>query len=274
MNNISEPLEVKLNLDQFANRWQKARVSALLRTCDLPSVGTDKTEENLLKQYFSKSQRAADGGLNTSAENLYRAVFDYSRLLGLSLSKFLGLTFEVQDFQELLKKSGIPCAQGNWEERSNARVLNRKGCDFCPQAGAQVCDYWREALDGLVMGLGDKERFVRHACARHGDSTCVDVFYREAGERPENSLAWGTLPEHMSPILSEICHDFENKMKVPVLLKGLREGVLYFEFKLPTDGHCGGGQLLIGAFQRKVQKHYPGLKVQETTPRAVLGVEK
>ena len=197
----------------------------------------------------------------------------------MSLSKFLGLSFEIQDFQNLLEKSGIPCVQGRWESRKNAKILSRKGCDFCPKSGVNACDYWREALDGLVIGLGDKERLARHASIRHGDTACVDVFYFDGfyfdpEGRKETSLAWGPLPEHMAKNLMEICEDFERVMKVSILLKGLNEGVLYFEFKSSTDALCSGGQLLTSTFQRKIQKQYPGLVIQEVTPRAVLGVEK
>jgi hypothetical protein len=192
----------------------------------------------------------------------------------MSLSKLLGVSYEVQDFQNLLENSGIPCVQGNWESRPTARILSRKGCDFCKTSGANACDYWREALDGLVMGLGDKERLARHASVRHGDSACVDVFYFDGEGGKKASLAWGPLPEHMAQNLLGICDDFECKMKASIQIKGMSEGVLYFEFKSSTDVLCSGGQLLTSTFQRKIQKNYPGLVVQEVTPRAVLGVEK
>jgi hypothetical protein len=124
------------------------------------------------------------------------------------------------------------------------------------------------------MGLGEKERLARHASVRHGDGECVDVFYFETERSKENSMAWGPLPEHMAASLTEVCDDFKSKMRTSILLKGLSEGILYFEFKSSTDNHCGGTHLLTSVFQRKLQKIYPGLLAHEVTPRAVLGVEK
>lgn len=274
----------KFDVDEFNRRWLKARISALhkSRKNSHPPMESDALDESLsesdlLDQFFSRTTDETSDENTKKKDGLLRNVFDHSRFLAMSLSRFLGLSFEIQDFQDVLEKSGIPCVQGRWESRRTARVLTRKGCDFCTKSGANACDYWREALDGLVMGLGDKERMARHASVRHGDSSCIDIFYFDAAEPTgpkENSLAWGALPEHMQSKLMEICDDFEHKMKASILLKGMNEGILYFEFKSSTDVLCSGGQLLTSTFQRKIQNSYPGLRVQEVTPRAVLGVEK
>ncbi|HEY8270610.1 MAG TPA: hypothetical protein VIG33_06945 [Pseudobdellovibrionaceae bacterium] len=266
---------ITFNAEEFNQRWLKARTSALRKVCEPSKDTIEFSEADLIDQYFSQVAAATPEERIKKKDQLLRHVFDHSRLLAMSLSKFLGVTFEIQDFQDLLEKSEIPCVQGQWDSRRTAKVLNRHGCDFCPKSGANACDYWREALDGLVMGLGDKERLARHASVRHGDAACVDVFYFDAEEeRRETSLAWGPIPESMTAKLLEICDDFESKMKTSILLKGLREGVLYFEFKSSTDTLCSGGQLLASTFQRKIQKHYPALRIQEVTPRAVLGVEQ
>lgn len=270
-----EPL--KYNTDDFHIRWLKARISAIHNSENSAnenngvSVNSTESESTLIEQYFAQSSELNPDEMSKKKDLLLKNIFDYSRQLAISFSKFTKLSFELQDFQDLLSRSEIPCVQGEWEARAKARILTRKGCSFCVKAGANACDYWREALDGLVMGLGEHERLARHASVRHGDDACVDVFYFDAEGRKETSLAWGPLPEHMAPQLKLICDDFENKMKTSVLLKGLSEGVLYFEFKSSTDMLCSGGQLLTSTFLRKVQKRYPGLKVQEVTPRAVIG---
>lgn len=266
----------KYNVDEFHQRWQKARISALCKASkNNPDFNFSEqpaeAESILVDRYFSKNIDTDSVTLNKKKDSLLKDIFDHSRLLAISFSKYMGLSFELQDFQNLLSGSQIPCVQGEWETREKARVLTRKGCGFCTQAGANACDYWREALDGLVIGLGERERLARHASVRHGDTACVDVFYFDTDGKKETSLAWGPLPEHMAPELKLICDDFEDKMKTSVLLKGLSEGILYFEFKSATDTFCSGGQLLTSTFLRKIQKRFPGLLVQEVTPRAVIG---
>jgi hypothetical protein len=255
------------DIQEFYQRWTKARISAIKKSAPESTGSELSSEPELLEQYFSNS--------NDSKKNdiLLRNIFDHSRQLALGLSKFLKISFEIQDFQNLLEQSSIPCVQGKWENRETARILSRKGCDFCPKVGANACDYWREALDGLVMGLGEKERLARHASVRHGDDSCIDIFYTEAPSRKENILAYGPLPDHMEATLTTVSEDFEIKMKKAIVLKGLSEGVLYFEFATSTDALCGGTQLLTSTFQRKIQQHYPGLLVKEISPCAVLGVE-
>jgi hypothetical protein len=254
-----------IDFDDFHQRWVSARVAAIHKV--LPSKSAE--ESDLVDQYYSTFSDASPEDKAKKRDALLKNIFDHSRLLALSFSKFKGLTFEIEDFKDLLQNSQIPCFQGKWGSRENAKVLTRNGCNFCPKSGAFACDYWREALDGLVMGLGEKERLARHASIRHGDKECVDVFFTEE----KNQLAFGPLPDHMAKNLSDICLEFENKMKSTVLVKGLSEGILYFEFKSSTDEHCGGTNLLTYTFQRKIQKVFPGLLVKEISPRAVLGVE-
>lgn len=279
--NLEPKKEVsKYYIDDFHQRWHKARVSAIRKAMGsdsnfaLSEGAASELESALIDQYFSQNSgvNLSESERTQKKDMLLKNIFDHSRLLAISFSKCMGLSFELQDFQDFLTGSQIPCVQGQWVTREKARVLTRSGCGFCAQAGADACDYWREALDGLVMGLGEDERLARHASIRHGDSACIDVFYSDKDGNKETSLAWGPLPEHMAAELKLICDDFESKMKTSVLLKGLSEGVLYFEFKSATDTFCNGGQLLTSTLLRKVQKKYPGLTVQEVTPRAVIGV--
>lgn len=261
----------KFDPEEFHGRWLKARISAINKAA--PSeISSKLSESDLIDHFFSTIRNNSEKESTQKKDTLLKNIFDHSRLLAISLSKHLGLSFEIEDFQNLLKKSQIPCFQGNWENRTNARILTRNGCDSCKNAGANACDYWREAIDGLVMGLGEKERFARHASVRHGDTSCVDVLFFES-ETSKETLALGPLPEHMAPTLLSICEDFERKMNVPIQIKGLSEGILYFEFKASTDNMCGAGNLLTLTFQRKIQKLYPGLSVKEISPYAVLGVE-
>lgn len=272
------------DMDSFNRRWKSARLSAF------PEFFPEKTptaptgtapasrlpppiESEMVEHFFSSRQDKAEepAAREKRKDTFFRDVFQNSRKLGLSLSKHLGLTFEIQDFQDLMQGSGIPCVQGQWSMRENARVLNRKGCDFCLGAGSHACDYWLEALDGLIMGLGEKERIARHASVRHGDATCIDVLYTESVPGRNEGLAWGPVPEHMALDLFETAEYFQRQTGIAVDLKGMKEGVLYFEFKTSTDGSCGTGGLSTRKFQDMLADRFPGLSLKDVTPQAVLG---
>lgn len=268
----------QFDIGEFNQRWLKARVSAFrsLGSMSRPSMEPDPDptqalEADLVGRFLSLERTVDPSEAEKSKDALLRAVFENSRKLALSLAKRLGVTFEVQDFKDLLASSGIPCVQGRWSGRANARILGRKGCDYCIGSGANACDYWREALDGLVMGLGEKERLARHACVRHGDDECIDVFYTESVGGAGETLAWGPVPEHMALDLFESTAYFQLKNGVTIDLKGFREGVLYFEFKSSTDALCGSSNQLTLKFREMVQEKYPGLSLKDVTPQAVLG---
>ncbi len=268
------------DVDEFNQRWLKARISALseldANVQDLDPNNPEPTssqESDLIDRLLSPDASREPVEVEETKDILLRRVFDNSRKLAMSLSKHLGMTFEVKDFQGLLTASGIPCAQGQWSSRANARIINRKGCDFCVTSGSIACDYWREALDGLVMGLGEKERFVRHASIRHGDEECVDVFYLETNNSIDESFAWGPVPEHMALDIMEISAYFKYKNDVDIYIKGFREGILYFQFESSTDSLCGNTNTIMSKFYGQVREKFPGLQLMDVTPQAVLGTE-
>ncbi|HLU69349.1 MAG TPA: hypothetical protein VKZ88_01120, partial [Fibrobacteria bacterium] len=181
------------------------------------STGPENLETTLMEQILSVPDAegpARQAERQARTDRLQRAVFDKSRKLARSLSHHLGVSFEVQDFEALLTTSGVSCFQGEWSARPHARVLSRAGCDACPQSGAAACDYWREALDGLVVGLGDTERLARHASVRHGDAGCIDVFYAERSRKRDGDPAWGPLPDHMALDLLEATSLFRHRTDV------------------------------------------------------------
>jgi hypothetical protein len=126
-------------------------------------------------------------------------------------------------------------------------------------------------MDGLVMGLGDKERYVRHASVRHGDGECIDVFFTESASGGKDANAWGPIPEHMALELFEAAEFFRHENGVPMELKGYREGVLYYALGASTDPLCGTAGMLIAKFIARVRERFPGLAFVDATPQAVLG---
>lgn len=252
----------------FAGRWARSRLAALGGAAPGAAVGTD-SERSLLEACFQGAGEEA----GPRGEAVLRAVFDNSRKLGLSLAARLGVTFEIQDLQALLEAAAPPCLAGRWSGRERARVLERPGCGFALAAGPHACDYWREALDGLVMGLGDRERVVRHACARRGDGACIDVLFVEGGMEGKatgQTPAWAPLPDHMAIDLQEAAEYFRHKTGIGVDLKGVNEGVLHFRFEGSTDGRCAPGAASTKYFSELVHARFPGLRLRDVTPQAVL----
>lgn len=273
---IGAPM-TKLSVTDYEDlgvRWSQARISAIRKAFgDNSPNDINNHELHLLDFFLTTSSKAAHFEYEKKKHTLLRGVFDHSRRLALSFSKKFGLTFELDDFQDFLKTSKIPCSNGDWESRHSARILSRHSCSCGPisNAGTDVCDYWREAIDGFVMGLGERERFVRHSCIKRGDTTCVDVFYLDS---EYEALAWRPIPPEMAADLIQICKEFEKQMSVPILLKGIRESVLYFEFLNSRLNGCGGSQFLLTLFQRKINSKYPDLQIHDVTPKPVLGEKK
>lgn len=261
-----------MDLEDLSNRWQKARLSAVenaLSNCSensekpkgfLESVSLALKEEHLLEQVPQDKH-----------EEILRSVFLNSRKLAQSFSRHHGLSFELQDFHQLMRQSGIPCFQGVWDSRKDALVLTRGACSYAAGAKDFACSYWREALDGLVMGLGEEERSARHGCARIDGGACVDVLFVETNPAPGKSQHFGVIPPMLEEDLKQIKEQFLKNMKTEVEFVGYSSGTLYFQF--PKGTACGSGSIHQSALLSKIQTKHPYIKLQDISPRAVLGVE-
>ncbi|NUN06569.1 MAG: hypothetical protein HUU57_12505 [Bdellovibrio sp.] len=261
-----------MDFEDLSNRWQKARLSAVENTLLKGDENLEKPQAFLesvplsLKEEHLLGQVPAD-----KHEDILRAVFLNSRKLAQSFSRHHDLSFEIQDFQELLNQTGISCFQGSWSSRKDALVLTRGSCSYAKEANDFACMYWREALDGLVMGLGEEERSARHGCARIDGGACVDVLFVETNATPGKSQHFGVIPPMLVEDLNQIKEQFLNRMKTEVEFVGYSSGTLYFQF--PKGTACGSGSIHQAALLSKIQTKHPYIKLQDISPRAVLGVE-
>ncbi|GEM_PF-678794 len=261
----------RFDLKEFQDKWKKARLSALKEVLGEKSAGISD-EELLLKQVDTETK-----------EKALRKVFDNSRRLGLSVAKFLGLSWEASDLADLLPQVHVPCFSRPWRKHNSAYVLERAGCDSYSKTGSLGCDYWREALDGLVMGVGENERLSRHRSVGHGDSECLDVLFAEEFQPPRIVSApdpaekktigqkFGPIPEAMFESLKPIARQFES-MKIKLVLEGLSEGILYYRLDAHEGVLCGaGGKLMHDSFSREMAKLYPNTAIRDVAPLAVYG---
>lgn len=245
----------------FHNRWKHARLSALK-----PLLNEQNAQgENELVHVASQ---------NLSSENqdlVLRKVFDHSRKLGISVSRYFNLFWEINDIAEILFHSDATCLQGHWINTKTGKILKRQGCSF---GVPFFCNYWREALDGLVMGVGNTERYARHASLGHGDTECIDIFYDDSLDVNGLKPKFGELPEKiifgLSPLIA-----FLEKQSIRLNLKGLSEGILYYELaSYAEDGKplCGSSNRSVQAlFLKEVQTRFPGLIIKDASPLAVYG---
>ena len=243
--------------EQLALLWHRARVHALAR-----STGT------LLPDASPQAEAAAVVTLTpTQQEALERAVFDTSRLAGRALARRWGGPLSTGRIAECLSETPLPSLHGLWTHTGAALTLTREGCGTSPCAA--VCRYWREAIDGLVMGLGDEARFSRHRSQGHGDEHCLDVFYPEA----HRDQRWGAVPGDVQAALTPVTQTLQAG-GVTLTLLGCSERVLFYRLASSAGPACGaGGILLRNLVNHAVTTHCPGYSTVESSPVGVMREE-
>lgn len=222
-----------------------------------------------LARRWHAARAAANDPAVDSAERLRRA-FDHSLRLGKGFARLHGGAVEPERLPALLAQLGAPCLQGRWSEVETEAGfwLERAPCEAA--ATAQRCDHWREAIDGLVLGLTGGVRHTRHHSAGRGSDRCLDLFYAD----PESPLRHGTLPPALADGLASVralVHRFKG---AEVIFLGCSEGELLYQLRAPSrdPGTCGqgGAQPLQEIVERCLRKHFPALTPRELSPRPVL----
>jgi hypothetical protein len=214
----------------------------------------DDAEDDLLR-----------GALAENAEAANRGAFENSLRLGVGFARYHGTELALEEVPSALCEQASPCAAGTWVrvEGEPAMRLERSGC-AAAQLGPGACDYWREAIDGLVLGVTGGIRHARYQSVGHGDATCVDVLY----VNPESALRYGPIPSDVAAALEAISRQarmFDSRLKVEFV--GLSEGVLFYR-----EASTGGpSEVSVTSFvARAVRRRFPHLRLQEVSPRPVL----
>ncbi len=241
-------------LSDLAERWRCARRAALKAV--VPLDGTDPpdgTEDSWLRRALAQDVEAT-----------HRQVFENSLRLGLGFARYYDHELALDDLPTAVATLASPCASGTWsrDEDEPALRLSRSGCAMAA-LGPAACDYWREALDGLLLGITGGIRHARHRSVGHGDGDCLDVAYVD----PESELRYGPIPEEMTAGLAEVerlARTFAGGTRLEFL--GISEGVLHYE---QTNGHPG--QVSVTSLvERALRRRFPTLKLREVSPRSVL----
>ncbi len=208
-------------------------------------------------------------------EELLKAIFINSRLLGLSYQKAKSLTWEKSDFTAFADKLGSPCLAGVWEQKPSAHVLSREGCGSGKKSGRRYCQYWREAIDGLVVGISDEVGFVRNSSIAVDDEKCIDVFFDEESSPTDaiwsNSNKWGALPASIKSDLEGIQQKFE-EMKIDLKFLGISEKNLLYKLEPKENLTCGSaGTMYRTHLEKLVKEKFPLFSLKDASPVAVYG---
>lgn len=253
--------DVSSTIIELSQRWQRARIAAVNKSSGILSENEFfHTLSSLTEDVF---------------ESALKQVFLNSRNLGLSYKKAHQIYWEMGDFVQHLRKMGAPCLRGSWNSNEQSVSLVREGCSDGKQFGARYCQYWREALDGLVLGIGEDLGFVRYSSVNSGESRCEDVIFDDEFSQTDgiwkSQYRWGGIPEDIRTVLNPIEDSFR-KMKLELTFLGLSEKNLFYKMESSENLTCGGaGSLYRSRLTRLVGEHFPDFKLRDASPLAVYG---
>jgi hypothetical protein len=251
---------------EFSTRWLRARVSAASLGDSSLQNRVGLTEEGLLHEV----ELVNEIPLNMF-EFALRQVFDNSRKLAISASQHHRIRLEIGDFQQLLNASALPCAQGHWTRRSQSHFVSRFGCAHGKSKNTRICDWYREAMDGVVVGLGETERFVRHRSEAYGDDGCLDIIFDDTQNLAADDMRYGPIPPPLLQHLNSVVSDWRLRGFV-LAWKGYSAGTLFYTLAShdETEALCQSrGRTLHQDLTTSVREVFPTLRIQDSTPLAV-----
>jgi hypothetical protein len=245
-------------IEELAVRWQHARRAALLKC--LPASVVEQaaamTELQLL--------RGALAGGDTPA--VLRAVFDNSLALGRSFRQHKRTVLSIDALPVLLPQLRSVCAHGVFQrsERGDGFLLVRPPCAE-HRADPSECDVWREAIDGLVLGLTRTVLCSRHSSRAVGDEPCVDAFHVEG-----SALRYGAITDAVRAEVERamrLVRAFDAAAEITLL--GMLDGLLHYRVAARLDNQLNVQR----SFERAVNKRLPQLGLREVSPRPVFAGE-
>jgi hypothetical protein len=202
-------------------------------------------------------------GLERDADAVLRSVFDVSRRLGAGFRAHHHVDLPLGGLCDVLPQLGVACAARRWTRAASAPDCRGElaGCGDA-LLHPRACDFWREAIEGLVLGMTSAILFARHASRGAGDRRCVDVLY----VHPQSPSRFGPIPDDVRDALERIRRTacaLDPSLDVAFL--GISEGVLYYRaVRADGDAHASS------AIEPAVRRRFPTLALREISPRPVL----
>lgn len=232
-----------------------------------------------LGERWTRARRAALSGFGGEIDAITEqqwpeallALFDRSLKLGASCRRFLRAgPASLDEIARALPTLESPCFACARTSRVDdgldpAIALERPPCTERSAIPARACDAWREATDGLVLGLSDGAvRLARHRSRGHGAADCADVLYTD----PESPRRYGAMPDALAKELAVVAASFARMSGgCRVEFLGLSEKQLCF--RLEEDGRAQG-LALRPMLSSAVRRRLPDVELVDVAPRAVL----
>lgn len=237
-------------VSELARRWQLARCAATRAA--VPELPADVDHDTLITL-----------GLERAPDEVLRRVFDVSRQLGAGFRAYHRLDLPLSDLCEVLPRLGAPCVVRRWSRLADESACRgERGACSDVALHPRACAFWREAIDGLVLGMTSAILFARHASRGAGDDRCVDVLY----VHPQSPSRFGAIPDDVRDQLERIRRTacaLDPSLVVTFL--GISERVLYY--RAERSGDAGRAS---SAIEPAVRRRFPHLTLREVSPRPVL----
>lgn len=202
--------------------------------------------------------------LTRGSDTLLRRIFENSQALGRSFGAHHRVVLERADLRSIAPRLGLRCLERPVTDAGTVTTMRTSTCAaaLAPEDPA-LCDYFREAFDGLVLGLSDGELFHRrHRSRGHGDQECLDVLF--APEQAGASAHYGEVPQDLRAALEPIRARLRLLPGIEVEFRGFSEGVLAYEI-LSAPAEIATDEVIRTALERRI----PKLRAQNVAPRAV-----
>lgn len=235
----------------LAGRWQQARLAALRSV--VGSMPALCEEASLLELALERDE-----------DSTLRAVYDNSRKLGIGFRSYYRVDVPLSDIAALLPRLDTPCHFVAWERVGDPPHYrsNRTGC-WVGELHPRACAYYREATDGLVLGLSSCVHFARYDSVGSGGQRCVDALFVQ----PTSALRFGVTPDELKEPLEQVMRTvraLDSSARLEVL--GVAEGVLYYTLEVvsaPGRVHPGS------AIRQVLRRRCPSLELRDVTPRSI-----
>ena len=200
-----------------------------------------------------------------SEENLLRKVFENSKKFASSAKWYYGAEWEVSDFYEVISKSEMSCFRGRWNSFQEGISLERECCELANKTRPFICHYYKEAMDGLVLGLTDEVIYRRYENCSGRDGICKDVFlYSDAKD-----LKFAPIPDYLLHELEQV------KIKlleigVSVDFPGQLEGEIFYQWKVVDKKSC---EDLSKKVKQVIEQNISQfeINIKDITPKAIIG---
>ena len=228
-------------------------------------------DEARFSELAERWRRAREAALAAPPAEQARRMFENSHFLGQGFARFHRAPVAPEQLPAALALLQAPCLQGRWSDVEGEAALRLERPRCCAAPTAAGCDLWREAIDGLVLGMTGGVRHARHQSAGHGDPSCLDVLYAD----PQSPLRYGPLSDELQPGLESVRRLVSQFKGAEIEFLGVCEGELLYRLTAPPSDPavaCGasGPNTLQKIVESCLTRNLPTLKPRELSPRSPL----